>query len=113
MLALIAQVGESLHAVAHVTGGGIVGNVARILPDGLEATIDMTSFDTPEIFFEIQRRGQVSVAEMVRVFNCGLGMVVAIAPASADAALRTAQEFGTSASIVGAIGRGNAGVVLA
>jgi phosphoribosylformylglycinamidine cyclo-ligase len=59
--------GGAVHAVGHVTGGGIVGNVGRILPSTLDAVIDLTSFETPEIFFEIQRRGGVKAEEMVRV----------------------------------------------
>ena len=55
-----------------------MGNVVRILPATLDAVIHMDSFETPEIFYEIQRRGGVSADEMVRVFNCGLGMVVAV-----------------------------------
>jgi len=62
----------------------------RILPAALDAVIDMTSFETPEIFFEIQRRGAVNSEEMVRVFNCGLGMVVAIDASASDAAITLA-----------------------
>jgi phosphoribosylaminoimidazole (AIR) synthetase len=67
-------------AVAHITGGGITGQrgaprAARTLRRG---DPPRRSFETPEIFFEIQRRGQVSADEMVRVFNCGLGMVVVV-----------------------------------
>jgi len=62
VLTLRQELGAAVHAVAHVTGGGIVGNVGRLLPDDLDAVIDMESFPTPEIFFEIQRRGPVSAA---------------------------------------------------
>ena len=85
VVALREQFGAGVHAAAHITGGGIVGNVARLLSADLDAQIDMATFATPEIFFEIQRRGPVSADEMVRVFNCGLGMVVAIDPSVADA----------------------------
>ena len=110
--ALRARVGASLHAVAHVTGGGIVGNVVRIVPDGLDAVIDMTSFETPEIFFEIQRRGRVSAEEMVRVFNCGLGMVVALEADAVLAALEVCAQSGVGASVVGAVRAGVGEVVL-
>lgn len=110
--ALREQLGDAVHAVAHITGGGILGNVVRILPAALDAVIDMASFTTPEIFFEIQRRGHVSADEMVRVFNCGLGMVVALAADAVDAALVVARASGVSASIVGEIRVGGAEVVL-
>ncbi len=112
VVALIEAFGGGVHAVAHVTGGGIVGNVPRILPDSLDAVIDLASFDTPEIFFEIQRRGPVAADEMVRVFNCGLGMVVALDPSVAQAALTLARAS-VGASIVGEVRAGSGAVVLA
>ena len=84
----------------------------RILPPSLDAVIEMSSFSTPEIFFEIQRRGRVSADEMVRVFNCGIGMVVAIEAGVADAALEVARSTGVDAVIVGEVRPGNAQVVL-
>jgi phosphoribosylformylglycinamidine cyclo-ligase len=110
--ALGEELGPALHAVAHVTGGGILGNVARILGDDLDAVIDMTSFQTPEIFFEIQRRGHVSADEMVRVFNCGLGMVLALDANAANAAVTLARSSGIAASVVGEVRSGGAKVVL-
>ena len=110
IVALLGEFGESVHAAAHITGGGINGNVVRVLAEGLEATIDMASFDTPEIFFEIQRRGAVAAAEMTRVFNCGLGMVVALDAAVADDALSALEVH--EARVVGAIREGSRGVVL-
>ena len=112
VLALRRALADAVHACAHVTGGGIVGNVARILPDDLDAVIDMESFVTPQIFFEIQRRGGVAAAEMVRVFNCGLGMVVAVAPDVADRAVELSRGCGLDASIVGEVRRGSSRVVL-
>ena len=112
VLALRQELGDAVHACAHITGGGIVGNVARILSSDLDAVIQMDSFTTPEIFFEIQRRGAVDAAEMVRVFNCGLGMVVAMNHDVADRALDVAREHGVDASIVGEVRSGSAQVVL-
>jgi phosphoribosylformylglycinamidine cyclo-ligase len=112
VLALLHELDVGVHAVAHVTGGGIVGNVKRLLPDSLDAVIDMESFTTPEIFFEIQRRGPVSADEMVRVFNCGLGMVVAIDASAGEAAVTLARANGLEASIVGALRPGSGDVVL-
>jgi phosphoribosylformylglycinamidine cyclo-ligase len=110
--AMRAELGSSVHAAAHITGGGILGNVVRILPEGLNANIEMDSFETPEIFFEIQRRGQVSADEMVRVFNCGLGMVVSVDPSSASAALTIARAQGIVATVVGNVSAGSQKVVL-
>jgi phosphoribosylformylglycinamidine cyclo-ligase len=112
VLALRQELGARVHAVAHITGGGIVGNVARLLPDDLDAVINMESFATPEIFFEIQRRGPVAADEMVRVFNCGLGMVVALDPSAAEAAVTLARASGVDASIVGEVNAGAQKVVL-
>jgi phosphoribosylformylglycinamidine cyclo-ligase len=108
---LIETFGLGVHAAAHVTGGGIVGNVARIVPGTLDAAIDLGSFTTPEIFFEIQRCGPVAAEEMVRVFNCGLGMVLAVDPSVAEAALTLARAT-VGAQIVGEVRAGSGAVVL-
>ncbi len=110
--ALRVGIGDALHACAHITGGGIVGNVARILTPELDAFIEMDSFETPRIFFEIQRRGRVHADEMVRVFNCGLGMVVALDADAADAAVSIASANGVSAMMVGSIRSGTGEVEL-
>jgi phosphoribosylformylglycinamidine cyclo-ligase len=102
-MAMRRGLGPDVHAAAHITGGGITGNVARILPPGLGADIDMGSFSTPEIFFAIQRAGHVSAEEMVRVFNCGLGMVTAVAPGREDEAIAVAAAQGVEAQVVGTI----------
>ena len=112
VLALQRELGASVHALAHVTGGGIVGNVVRLLSDSLDAVIDMESFPTPEIFFEIQRRGPVSADEMARTFNCGLGMVLALDESAGEAAVTLARANGFGASIVGAVRAGSQQVVL-
>ena len=112
VLALRRELGGAIHAAAHITGGGIVGNVVRVLPTGVDAVIDMTSFVTPEIFFEIQRRGAVGSEEMVRVFNCGLGMVLSVDHDAADAAVRVARDAGVEATIIGEVTSGSGSVVL-
>ncbi|HTT60154.1 MAG TPA: phosphoribosylformylglycinamidine cyclo-ligase [Acidimicrobiales bacterium] len=112
VLALTRGFTGAIHAAAHITGGGIVGNVARVLPDDCDAVIDMASFATPEIFFEIQRRGPVSAPEMVRTFNCGLGMVVVLEAASANDAVALAESRGVPASVVGEVREGTGRVEL-
>ncbi len=74
--------------------------------------IEMDSFETPEIFFEIQRRGRVNADEMIHVFNCGLGMVVAIDPDAADAAVTLARANGVPAMLVGSVRFGAGKVVV-
>ena len=106
------ELAGALHAVAHITGGGIVGNVVRALSDATDAVIDMSSFDTPEIFYEIQRRGAVSAEEMVRVFNCGLGMTVMLDADAADAAIDISRGVGVEATIVGEVIEGSRKVQL-
>ena len=113
VLAIRDSLGGDLHAVAHITGGGIVGNVVRLLPEGLQAVIDMDSFDTPEIFFELQRRGPISPDEMVRVFNCGLGMTLAVTSTRVDDAIEAAHGRGVDARVVGVVRTGSREVVLA
>lgn len=105
-------IGDRLHAAAHITGGGIVGNVPRALPADVTAVISMESFPTPDVFFAIQERGRVSADEMVRVFNCGLGMVLAVDPEGVEDAMRTARENGIEAYVVGHAIIGDGSVVL-
>ena len=111
VLAIRDVLGADLHAAAHITGGGIVGNVVRLLPDAHQAVIDMESFHTPEIFFELQRRGPISADEMVRVFNCGLGMTLAVASTRAHEAIEVARQRGVEASVVGSVRVGSREVV--
>jgi phosphoribosylformylglycinamidine cyclo-ligase len=110
--ALRDHLGEGVHAVAHITGGGLVGNVVRILSPSLNAVISMESFVTPQIFFEIARRGRVTPHEMVRVFNCGLGMVIALDPSVSEAAVSLARAHGVTADIVGTVEPGSGEAVL-
>jgi phosphoribosylformylglycinamidine cyclo-ligase len=112
VMAVAKSLGSGLHAAAHITGGGIVGNVGRVLPPTLDAVIHMDSFETPEIFYEIQRRGLVSAHEMVRVFNCGLGMVVCVDADDVDDAIIAARGAGLVASVVGHARPGTGQVVL-
>ncbi len=69
-----------LKGLAHVTGGGILGNLTRILPSGLTAVIEWTAWEVPQLFRYIQRAGQIPEEEMRRVFNLGIGMVLVVAP---------------------------------
>jgi phosphoribosylformylglycinamidine cyclo-ligase len=84
VLAARAAIGSALHAGAHITGGGIVGNLPRALPDGAGAVLRRAAWEEPRIFEEIRRLGAVDEAEMDRVFNRGIGMALAVDPGSVD-----------------------------
>jgi phosphoribosylformylglycinamidine cyclo-ligase len=90
-----------VRAVAHITGGGIVGNLPRVLPPGVDAVLERSAWEVPRVFAEIQRLGDVSDAEMARVFNLGLGMVVVLPPEDAGRALGVLRDAGHAATEVG------------
>ena len=90
-----------VRAVAHVTGGGLVGNVPRILPAGVDAELDRSAWEVPRVFTEIQRRGEVADEEMARAFNLGLGMVVVVPPGDAGRTLALLRGAGHAAAEVG------------
>lgn len=97
------------HALAHITGGGIGGNVARVIPKGLTAHVTMRSFPRPLIFDLIQRTGDVAEAEMRRTFNLGLGMVLAVATDDADRTLEVLRAAGENPLHVGEVRAGGPG----
>ncbi|MGL6042743.1 MAG: phosphoribosylformylglycinamidine cyclo-ligase, partial [Sandaracinobacteroides sp.] len=66
-----------IHALAHITGGGLLENVPRVLPEGMRAVIDAKAWDLPPLFQWLQARGRMAAAELARTFNCGIGMVLA------------------------------------
>ncbi len=112
VLAALRAWPTAVHACAHITGGGIPGNLARVLPAGAGARLDRSAWQTPRIFSEISRLGGVTEEEMARVFNLGLGMVLVVAPAQADAvvgALRAVPDV-PPAVVVGEVVAGS-GVV--
>ncbi|MGZ4665167.1 MAG: phosphoribosylformylglycinamidine cyclo-ligase [Frankiaceae bacterium] len=110
-LALIA--GTQVHALAHITGGGLPGNVARVLPAELDAVIDRTTWTPPPVFGLIQRLGAVDRGEMAAAFNLGIGMVAVLAAEAADTALSLLGERGVDAWVAGAVtaGSGTQGAV--
>ncbi|MEM6405775.1 MAG: phosphoribosylformylglycinamidine cyclo-ligase [Pseudomonadota bacterium] len=84
LLALLAQV--EVHGLAHITGGGLTDNVPRMLPAQYAAQIDLAAWDRPVLFDWLQQTGKITTAEMLRTFNCGIGMVVAVSPDAAERA---------------------------
>jgi phosphoribosylformylglycinamidine cyclo-ligase len=89
--------------MAHITGGGITGNVPRILADGLTAVIRADAWTFPPVFQWLQTQGNVALAEMHRTFNCGIGMVLVVAEADAEAAMRFLAEQGETVYRLGEI----------
>jgi len=110
VLALRAALGDGLHASAHITGGGIVGNLPRALPAELGALLERSSWAEPRVFAEIQRLGSVAEDEMDRVFNRGLGMALVLDATWAHDALQALERAGQPASVIGEVVRGGAGV---
>jgi phosphoribosylformylglycinamidine cyclo-ligase len=100
-----------VRAVAHITGGGLIGNLPRVLPGGVDAELERTAWEVPRVFAEIQRLGEVADDEMARVFNLGLGMVVVVPADDAARALSVLHAAGHAAVEVGRLveARGDAG----
>jgi phosphoribosylformylglycinamidine cyclo-ligase len=96
-----------VHAFAHVTGGGIPGNLVRVLPDRCDAVVRRGTWDEPRIFEEIRTAGGVSDEEMQNVFNLGLGMLAVVAPDTAERALDTVRASGHDAWEIGEITEGH------
>jgi phosphoribosylformylglycinamidine cyclo-ligase len=95
--------------LAHITGGGIIGNVPRMLPDGTRAVIRSGSWLRPKLFDWLQQKGNVAEDEMHRVFNCGVGMVIAVAPEYADPAMAELRGAGETVYPIGTVESGPAG----
>jgi phosphoribosylformylglycinamidine cyclo-ligase len=102
----------TIHAMAHVTGGGLPGNVNRALPATLDAEIDTTSWRVPNLFAQLQDAGGVARDEMFRAFNMGVGMVAIAAPPDVETILRAAQSEGVRGWRLGRVIRGTGQVVL-
>lgn len=101
LLELIKHV--EIHALAHITGGGITENLPRVLPEGLNASIKLDSWQLPAIFQWLQEKGNVSLPDMLTTFNCGIGMIVCVAAEDVAAALKILQDQGETAFAIGEI----------
>ena len=111
LLELIAQV--PVHGLSHITGGGLVENIPRVVPEGLEVVLERKSWRREAVFDWLQRQGQVADAEMYRVFNCGIGMTVQLAASDAARAIALLRERGVEALVIGEVRAGTRGVVIA
>ncbi|MGQ0383490.1 MAG: phosphoribosylformylglycinamidine cyclo-ligase [Gammaproteobacteria bacterium] len=101
LLALAAAL--ELHALAHVTGGGLTDNIPRVLPGGLGVRLERRAWRRDPIWDWIQHAGAIADAEMHRTFNCGIGMVALVAPGAADQALRLLAGAGERATVIGEV----------
>jgi phosphoribosylformylglycinamidine cyclo-ligase len=101
-----------VRAVAHVTGGGLAGNLRRVLPDGVDARVDPSTWERPHIFDEVRRAGDIAEEEMATVFNLGIGMVVAVPAEAAGDALDVLEQQGHRAVAIGDLGPGSGQVHL-
>jgi len=95
-----------VHALAHITGGGIPGNLVRVLPEGCEAVVDSDAWDLPPLFATLQEAGQVSTDEMREVFNLGVGLIAVLPADAITAAQAAAQAAGVATWPMGEIRRG-------
>ena len=94
---------ERVKGIAHITGGGIAGNLERVLPDGVRVELDSSSWAVPPIFALIQERGAISSEEMYRVFNMGLGMAVVVAGADVEDVLEIVRSYEAGAARIGEV----------
>jgi phosphoribosylformylglycinamidine cyclo-ligase len=101
LLKLISEI--NVKGMAHITGGGLVDNVPRVLPENTQAVLHRDSWQMPELFRWLQMKGGVADAEMVRVFNCGIGMVVIVSADQANASIVSLKAEGLNAWIVGEV----------
>jgi phosphoribosylformylglycinamidine cyclo-ligase len=90
-----------VHAAAHITGGGLPGNIPRVLPAGMRAVIDARAWKRPAVFDWLQEMGGVEDFEMYRTFNCGVGMVLVLDPGDAEKALKLLTAAGETATMIG------------
>ncbi|UJJ32310.1 phosphoribosylformylglycinamidine cyclo-ligase [Halopseudomonas maritima] len=102
LLQLIKQTG-AVKAMAHITGGGLLENIPRVLPEGSQAIIDLNSWQRPAVFNWLQEQGNVDETEMHRVLNCGVGMVICVAAEQAETALQSLRDAGEQPWVIGQI----------
>nr|WP_229819390.1 phosphoribosylformylglycinamidine cyclo-ligase [Kordiimonas sediminis] len=90
-------------ALSHITGGGFLENMPRVLPLNTQAVIDISAWDLPPVFSWLQNEGNIATREMARTFNCGMGMVVVVAAEHAEAALEILRAEGEDARVIGSV----------
>src|SRR5699024_9729674 len=101
VLAALAKHGESIKGLAHITGGGLLENIPRILKDGVCANIQRDAWELPKLFKWLQTNGNVADQEMARVFNCGIGMVLVVAADQAKDIIASFEQSGETLYQIG------------
>jgi len=109
ILALLKAV--PIHGIAHITGGGLTGNIPRILPDNCDCRIDATAWPRPEIFQWLQSEGSIDDTEMLRTFNCGIGLVIIVSSDTAAQAHEMLKASGETVYRLGEVQAGSRGII--
>lgn len=107
LLKLIRE--SQVNALAHITGGGLLENIPRVIPENCKAVINTQSWTLPPVFQWLQKAGNVQMREMYRTFNCGVGMVIAIPPSAEDQAMAMLAAAGEDVFVIGHIAKANPG----
>ena len=107
LLALLQKV--PVRGFAHITGGGLLDNIPRVIPDGLDVVLERKSWPRTGVFDWLQNAGNIANTEMYRTFNCGIGMTVIVAPDQVDATLTSLRAAGEIATVIGAVQTGTTG----
>jgi phosphoribosylformylglycinamidine cyclo-ligase len=110
VLALLSAV--AVHGIAHITGGGLLENIPRVVPEGLEVVLHRSRWPQDPVFTWLQRTGAIPDGELYRTFNCGIGMTICVPAAQADAALASLDARGAQAKVIGEVRSGRRGVVI-
>jgi phosphoribosylformylglycinamidine cyclo-ligase len=105
--ALSAINSGGVNALAHITGGGLTENIPRVLPDGMGVQIDLDSWDLPPVFQWLAATGGMQSSELLKTFNCGIGMVLAVSADRADALSRQLTAEGEKVSVLGCVTAGS------
>ena len=100
---------ELVFGMSHITGGGLIENVPRMLPDGLAAEIDISTWPLPGVFAWLKKAGELDTLEFARAFNCGIGMVLVVPRSNADAAISNLEQAGEKSFRIGQLRRRDAG----
>lgn len=101
-----------VHGISHITGGGFLENIPRMLPKGLKAVVNTRSYEIPPLFMYISKTGNVDLSEMYNVFNMGIGMVLAVESDEADSINQVLHEFGEETVFLGEVAEGDGGIEL-
>ena len=110
-LADLVESGAGITAMAHITGGGILDNLPRVLPEGIQAVVDPRAWEEPPIFRYIRREGRVPEEDMRRTFNLGVGMVLCVKAGAVDTIIEKLRDTGEKPFILGELRPGHRGVI--